>query len=175
MAECTIQDCTKTINANGFCSAHYHRQQRYGDPLAGPRAPYFLSPEERFWHYVDKTSSSKGCWLWSSGGRTKDGYVLFEIKNKPGDRQSMLAHRYAWSLANGRDPEEELHHTCYVRHCVNPDHLIEATRQQNLSDGNERRQLERHAYEYLLNQYAGDEDRLEILLHQYANMNNGLG
>lgn len=87
----------------------------------------------------------------------------------------MLAHRYAWSLANGRDPEEELHHTCYVRHCVNPGHLVEATRQQNISDGNERRQLERLAYEYLLNQYAGDECQVGTLLHQYANMNNGLG
>lgn len=171
MSQCTVGDCGKEDRGGGFCSAHRHRLRRYGDPLGGPRAPYFLPPEERFWHYVDKTTSDKGCWLWKSRGRTQDGYVTFEISTEPGNRQSMLAHRYAWRLKHGRDPLNELHHICYIRDCVNPDHLVEATRQQNLEDGNGRRRLERLAYEYLLRVYDQNREGVDKML---ADMDNGL-
>lgn len=147
-----------------YCSPHEHRYYRYGDPLAGPRAPYFLPPEERFWHYVDKTNSPKGCWLWRDGGRASDGYVLFEVVNKPGRRWIMLAHRYAWLLKYGREPSETLDHTCYVRHCVNTDHLIEMTLEQNQRKGLERRRLERLAYERMLRKCGGDIEHLRSIL-----------
>lgn len=170
MKMCTAPGCdkpgrlVKEKSRGRYCSPHEHRYYRYGDPLAGPRAPYFLSPEERFWHYVDKTSSPKGCWLWKSGGREQDGYVLYEIRNKPGDRQSMLAHRYAWFLKYGSEPSETLDHTCYVRHCVNPDHMVEMTLEQNQREGLERRRLERLAYEVMLDQIGGDEEVLRVVL-----------
>ena len=163
---CNAPECKKP-NRKGksrFCSAHEHRNQRYGDPLAGPRAPYFLSPEERFWHYVDKTSSPKGCWLWTSGGRTADGYVVYEMRNEPGNRRSMLAHRYAWFLKYGEEPADTLDHTCYVRHCVNTDHLAEMTLEQNQQEGLKRRRLERLAFEWLLVQYVGDYAKLQEFL-----------
>lgn len=167
---CQVSKCESRDNGGGHCSAHNHRLRRHGDVNGGPRAPYGLPPEERFWHYVDKTSSPKGCWLWigarqsRNGGRTQDGYVLYEIRNKPGDRKSMLAHRYAWFLKYGREPSETLDHTCYVRHCVNTDHLVEMTLEQNQQEGLKRRRLERLAFEWLLVQYDGDYTKLQEFL-----------
>ncbi len=163
---CTASGCDKRSRRRNsrFCSSHEHRQQRYGNPLAGPRAPYGLPPDVRFWHYIDKTSSLKGCWLWKDGGRNQDGYVLFEIRNKPGDRQSMLAHRYAWFLKYGNEPSETLDHTCYVRHCVNPEHMVEMTLEKNKREGVERRSLERLAFEWLLIQHDGDYAKLKGFL-----------
>ncbi len=166
MQACVASGCGKP-NRKGksrFCSAHEHRNQRYGDPLSGPRAPYFLPPEERFWHYVDKTSSPKGCWLWTGGGRTADGYVGFEMQNEPGKRRSMLVHRYAWLLKYGREPSETLHHTCYVRHCLNPDHLTEMTLEENQHEGFKRRRLERLAYEWMRSEMFSDSKVMEEFL-----------
>lgn len=166
MKMCTAPKCDKPGRRGNsrFCSAHESRYQRYGDPHGGPRAPYGLSAEERFWHYVDKVSSPKGCWLWRTGGRASDGYVLYEIQNKPGDRRSMLVHRYAWLLRHGCEPTGTLDHTCYVRHCVNTDHLVEMTLEQNQQEGRERRSYERLAYEVLLRQVGGDESVLRAAL-----------
>jgi hypothetical protein len=38
---CAVTDCSKPVNASGYCKAHYYRWNRYGDPLgkAAPRAP----------------------------------------------------------------------------------------------------------------------------------------
>lgn len=36
---------------------------------------------------------------------------------------SMLAHRAVYEAAHGRVPPE-LHHSCHVKLCVNPDHLV---------------------------------------------------
>lgn len=166
MQTCVAPRCDKP-NRKGksrFCSAHEHRNQRYGDPLGGPRAPYFLPPEERFWHYVDKTSSPKGCWLWKGSGRSQDGYVVYEASTGRAKRRSVLAHRYAWELTRGNEPSETLDHTCYVRHCVNPDHMIERTLEENQREGLKRRRFERMAFEWLLTQCDNDQVFLEPFL-----------
>ena len=37
---CSVEDCGKPSFQRGWCSAHWHRWQRYGDPLAGgPERP----------------------------------------------------------------------------------------------------------------------------------------
>lgn len=33
---CTISDCKKFVSSAGLCNGHYHRKQRYGDPLFSP-------------------------------------------------------------------------------------------------------------------------------------------
>lgn len=166
MGMCIAPRCDKPGRRGNsrFCSAHEHRNQRYGDPLGGPRAPYFLPPEERFWHYVDKTSSPKGCWLWTGGGRTADGYVVYEASTGRANRRSVLAHRYAWELVHGSQPSDTLHHTCYVRHCINPDHMVEMTLEENQREGLHRRRLERLAYEWMRSAMFSDPEVMEEFL-----------
>lgn len=35
MAECSIPDCAKDVQARGWCAAHYRRWWQFGDPLRG--------------------------------------------------------------------------------------------------------------------------------------------
>lgn len=39
-AECDIEDCPKPRQARGFCSAHYAKFRKYGDPLASAKFMY---------------------------------------------------------------------------------------------------------------------------------------
>lgn len=76
----------------------------------------------RFWTFVDQSQS---CWIWK-GAKTSTGYGLFIAEAKKGQKhQRVLAHRYAWSLANDQEIsfKHHLHHTCGNRLCVNPTHL----------------------------------------------------
>jgi hypothetical protein len=59
-----------------------------------------------------------GCWIWQ-GNITADGYSRFNEGKK-----ARKAHRVIYELKFGPVPVGfELHHTCGVRSCVNPDHL----------------------------------------------------
>ena len=60
------------------------------------------------------------CWLWK--GQTDDkGYGQLEYNGK-----RMRAHRAFYKELVG-DPPPMLHHTCEVRRCVNPAHLLPVT------------------------------------------------
>lgn len=48
--------------------------------------------------------------------------------------KTMLAHRVAFELFNGRVPEGILLHSCDTPLCCNPAHLTEGTQAENLSD-----------------------------------------
>lgn len=75
-----------------------------------------LREHDRFFAKVRIDTS--GCWEWT-GGKNKDGYGKFWFRGgcQPSHRVSYLAFR-------GEIPEnEEIHHTCENRGCVNPAHL----------------------------------------------------
>lgn len=97
---------------------------------------------ERFWACVDK----RDCWTWTGpiGGK---GYGRFVI-----DGATFAAHRVAWVLATGAQPQSEvLDHTCHNaavaiggcvgggicahRRCVNPAHLDDVTQAVNSQRG----------------------------------------
>lgn len=80
------------------------------------RRPY----EDRFWEKVEKTGT---CWLWR-GAIERQGYGVFENRK---------AHRIAFTLIGGVIPTGlQLDHLCFVRHCVNPDHLEPVTAKENV-------------------------------------------
>jgi hypothetical protein len=75
--------------------------------------------DERFWPKVEKTGT---CWLWG-GARDRGGYGVFE---------NQKAHRVSYVLSGGTIPEGlQLDHLCFVRHCVNPEHLEPVTAKEN--------------------------------------------
>lgn len=49
-------------------------------------------------------------------------------------KKKMLAHRLAWSLANGKPPPLCVLHKCDNPACINPDHLVGGTQRDNVLD-----------------------------------------
>lgn len=84
---------------------------------------------QRFWKYVDKTSSPVGCWLWTGHVANRYGVTWFNMKNK-------RAHRASWELANNCEIPQGMSvlHKCDNPLCVNPDHLSLGSHIQNMQD-----------------------------------------
>jgi len=85
-----------------------------------------------FWSYA-KERSPRGCWLWT-GSLWRGGYGQYVLEGKPNS-----AHRLAFLSKGGRIPHGKVvRHTCDVRRCVNPEHLILGTQRENMLDMYER-------------------------------------
>jgi hypothetical protein len=83
-----------------------------------------------FWDNVDMTGD---CWLWTGTGAGY-GYGRFNVNG-----ESLYAHRVSLELKLGRPiaPGLQAGHLpiiCHNRRCVNPHHLDEKTRSQNMRD-----------------------------------------
>ena len=120
---CTFPGCDKSYYAKGLCSGH-HMQQRKGKELK-PLQPSSrgLTPEQRFWAKVHKSSD---CWVWTKG-ISPDGYGKFWFNGR-----SVRAHRFSWELVNGQIPEGMvIDHRCHNLRCVNPAHLRVVSNAQN--------------------------------------------
>lgn len=92
--------------------------------------PLTEKDKARFWAKVDKTSSEKGCWLWT-GNKYLTGYGQFSVAGR-----TVSAHRTAYILAGGsfNNGPLVLHGPCNERSCCNPDHLSSGTHEQNQAD-----------------------------------------
>lgn len=90
-----------------------------------------ISAIDRFWRSVKKT---RGCWFWTASTDT-NGYGQFGVKGK-----AVLVHRFSYTLHKGKIPKGKGYHKMCVLHkcdtpnCVNPDHLILGTQQDNIRD-----------------------------------------
>lgn len=82
--------------------------------------------------HVEK--SPGGCWLWQ--GALSDGYGTIHS----GPHQQKKAHRVSWELHRGPIPKGLfVRHSCDIKRCVNPDHLLLGDHWDNMRDVVERK------------------------------------
>ena len=126
MTKCSVDGCSGTRKARGFCQSHYYRYMRYGSALAG-RAQngkplkFLLSLKDR--------ELDNECIIWPFA-KVYAGYGTVVV-----DGKQYLAHRVSCRLSHG-EPEEGMHaaHSCNNPSCVNPRHLRWATPSSNNND-----------------------------------------
>lgn len=108
-----------------MCRAHYARWRR-GAALDVEISTRHQTPEESFLARIEPLAWSS-CLVWMGAIDSGGHYGQVSIGGK-----LVAAHRYAWERVNGPVPAGMfVDHTCWVRSCVNVEHLRLATRAQN--------------------------------------------
>lgn len=78
--------------------------------------------------YARIQRAPSGCWLWL-GARTPEGYGTVIVHGK-----AQRVHRVMYSLKHKEPYDQYVRHTCDNTLCVNPDHLVAGTHQDNMLD-----------------------------------------
>lgn len=125
---CSVEGCSKPLNALGYCTMHYKRLKAHGDPLGG-----------RAW------LGSGAKWLRDNAAHQGDACLPFPYGRDPSgyrkvywDGKSEWAHIVMCRLAHGEPPTPDhvAAHNCGRGNqaCCNPTHLRYATRSENQMD-----------------------------------------
>lgn len=80
-------------------------------------------------------SNPQGCWLWLRAVDRK-GYGFISVADpKTGQERVYAVHRLSYEFHRGKlGPGIRVRHTCHVRRCFNPKHLIPGTAKENTQD-----------------------------------------
>lgn len=124
----TCSLCDRPLKAFGWCSTHYMRWRKYGDPTYTQVASQLFTDEERLRQH-GWTVMESGCWEWA-GFRHKQGYGRLRVLGK-----LTLAHVLAYKIWRGDVPDGmKVRHTCDNPPCINPEHLLLGTQADNVQD-----------------------------------------
>jgi len=132
---CIVGDCIGLNRSHGYCGKHEQRLRKHGNLNRIRWHGVGETTEERFWSRVAITADNDRCWLWL-GSTNQDGYGRFNR-----DGKVIQAHRYAWKLANGREPDGLVLHHCDTPRCVNAKHLYVGTDADNARDRSARNRV----------------------------------
>jgi hypothetical protein len=90
------------------------------------------SVKQRVLSKTDTSGGPDSCWMWT-GSCDPKGYGSFHTSSS----RSVTAHRAAWAVEHGREPEEGMviDHLCRNHGCVNPSHLELVSNQTNIMRG----------------------------------------
>ena len=87
-----------------------------------------MAIRDNFWAHVE-VKGPDDCWEWQRS-RTRDGYGTLKVDAK----RTTTAHRYAFFLTHGREPDGDGMHTCDNPSCCNPAHIVDGTTSENMRD-----------------------------------------
>jgi hypothetical protein len=124
---CGVVGCPKPSYLRGWCTTHYQRWLKTGDPLKTIGTPHGLTPMERFMRHVI-IDPDTGCELWTASTDRK-GYAMFG--------PSRRAARWRWQQERGPIPTGLVldHFVCDTPRCVNLDHVRPVTNRENVLRG----------------------------------------
>jgi hypothetical protein len=134
---CEVAGCGKQSKGR-FCSVHYHRYVRHGDPLGGSTT--FKGDAQSF---IEKAVrwNSDNCLIWPFY-RSPNGYAQATINGRP-----RSVHKYVCERVNGKPKRGmEAAHTCENGSggCVGGSHLEWQTHAQNMSTAKMRKGEQHH-------------------------------
>lgn len=108
--------------------------KRHYIPPKKAMAPKFKpTSADRFWAKVDKTlghGKNGDCWLWrgaTNGENSTYGHIWFRGRYRQ-------ARQVAWLLVRRKEVKGCLVKTCETHLCINPDHMLEQTKEQAVFD-----------------------------------------
>lgn len=132
---CAIDGCSKLAYLRGWCSPHYQRWRRHGDPLGGGSYRPPQGEIDRFYREVlltDERGPDDECLIWPYC-RNGAGYA-----QKVFDGEKQFVHRRLCEEVHGPapTPEHQAAHSCGRGHlaCVTKGHLDWKTRPENEAD-----------------------------------------
>lgn len=128
MRICDVGGCGRPAKARGWCTMHYARWRRAGDPTSSK-----WDTDLRGRISAAVAIDENGCWIWQRYLNPTSGYGLISVRSR-----RLYAHRVSWEAFTGEKIPAgfQVDHLCRVRSCVNPEHLEPVTSRTNLLRGN---------------------------------------
>ena len=141
---CSIPGCGKPHLARGWCSAHWTRWKRHGDPLLGghrrPRRPEGMTLDQVVdFELARARRDDSGC-LIAACSTNAQGYPNVRINGRNRSLPRLVLERKLGRplLPGSYTTREVVRHKCDIRRCIDLDHLIVGTNADNVRDMDER-------------------------------------